>query len=369
MEETSIQRPDTISVDNSGYTPSDPILIPVMDMLNHRPNHPVTWLTSPSQITFIAETEYPANTEIFNNYGSKGNEECTSSQLPINLVLMGYGFCLRDNPHDSISLKLPNDETLYMITPTVLAPDNLISKFREVVSNPRECGRVTRRNTSTGYSALIRALVQKLAGIGWEQQECDSPAGEQIGICRSGQLELLMSAYNHVVGLYAGVFRGITVRYNSLRRGELQSRKRVREEPDMYMAEWIVLVLERDGKEYSPLVKEAIGKMEEYYKLQQLDREFYLSQGLDEDTITTLDGEIGIIQKRLRKKKIKNEEDKIRMAMRMWEEESVEEIGYPDIYKVVERLNGCTKEIVNELHGEPIDLVIFIDDPSTNTLP
>jgi hypothetical protein len=56
---------------------SNPILIPVMDMLNHRPNHPVTWLTSATRITFVAETECPANQEIFNNYGAKGNEECT----------------------------------------------------------------------------------------------------------------------------------------------------------------------------------------------------------------------------------------------------------------------------------------------------
>ena len=55
---------------------SDPILIPVMDMLNHRPNHPVTWFTSATEISFIVETAYPANTEIFNNYGAKGNEEC-----------------------------------------------------------------------------------------------------------------------------------------------------------------------------------------------------------------------------------------------------------------------------------------------------
>jgi len=55
---------------------SDPILIPVMDMLNHRPNHPVTWLSQPTQISFIAETPYTPNTEIFNNYGAKGNEEC-----------------------------------------------------------------------------------------------------------------------------------------------------------------------------------------------------------------------------------------------------------------------------------------------------
>ena len=60
--------------------PSDPILIPVMDMLNHCPNHPVTWLTSPNTITFIAETSYLVDTEVFNNYGPKGNEECFSPQ-------------------------------------------------------------------------------------------------------------------------------------------------------------------------------------------------------------------------------------------------------------------------------------------------
>ena len=50
-----------------------------MDMLNHRPNHPVTWLASLDKITFIVETEYPADVELFNNYGAKGNEECIST--------------------------------------------------------------------------------------------------------------------------------------------------------------------------------------------------------------------------------------------------------------------------------------------------
>ena len=65
---------ETLSNDHSDS--SDPILIPVMDMLNHRPNHRVTWLTSLNTITCIAETSYLANTEVFNNYGAKGNEEC-----------------------------------------------------------------------------------------------------------------------------------------------------------------------------------------------------------------------------------------------------------------------------------------------------
>ena len=62
----------------------EPILVPILDMLNHKPNQPVTWMKFPNTITFITETDYEADSEIFNNYGAKGNEECTlypSSQI------------------------------------------------------------------------------------------------------------------------------------------------------------------------------------------------------------------------------------------------------------------------------------------------
>ena len=71
----SSEAPSTPS--QPGDSNSDPILIPVMDMLNHRPNHPVTWLRSSNSITFVAETDYHSDVEVFNNYGAKGNEECT----------------------------------------------------------------------------------------------------------------------------------------------------------------------------------------------------------------------------------------------------------------------------------------------------
>lgn len=54
---------------------SQPILVPILDLLNHKPNHPVTWLTGERKITFTAETTYAAGDEIFNNYGPKANEE------------------------------------------------------------------------------------------------------------------------------------------------------------------------------------------------------------------------------------------------------------------------------------------------------
>jgi len=79
---TSVSISTTIEINGKSLTvysnPSDPILIPVMDMLNHNPDQPVTWLTSPDKISFITESSYPPDTEIFNNYGAKGNEECTS---------------------------------------------------------------------------------------------------------------------------------------------------------------------------------------------------------------------------------------------------------------------------------------------------
>lgn len=61
---------------------SEPILVPILDMLNHRPNHPVTWSTSNGTISYVCETAYSPNDEIFNNYGAKGNEECS----PFNIM-------------------------------------------------------------------------------------------------------------------------------------------------------------------------------------------------------------------------------------------------------------------------------------------
>ena len=62
--------------DDDDPSKSDPILVPILDMLNHRPNHPVTWATSNGTISYISEAAYLPNDEIFNNYGAKGNEEC-----------------------------------------------------------------------------------------------------------------------------------------------------------------------------------------------------------------------------------------------------------------------------------------------------
>jgi hypothetical protein len=48
----------------------------------------------------------------------------------------------------------------------------------------------------------------------------------------------------------------------------------------------------------------------------------------------------------------------------IWEEESIEEVKYPDVYEVVERLQGDENAIIEELLGEPVDIVMFIE-PAT----
>ncbi|GMI41810.1 hypothetical protein TeGR_g2186 [Tetraparma gracilis] len=75
------------------------ILLPFMDLLNHRRGAKIEWEKADSddgRISFRASEDVRGGEEVFNNYGSKSNEE----------LLMCYGFALRDNPDDAYRLKL-----------------------------------------------------------------------------------------------------------------------------------------------------------------------------------------------------------------------------------------------------------------------
>lgn len=113
---------------------SYPILIPGIDLFNHRRGEPVTWISrqKPSQcstehtagIVSLAPTsrssshtsgcrgevvlalrrKISAGEQVFNNYGPKGNEE----------LILAYGFSIPRNPGDTVPVKLGS---------TNLAPD------------------------------------------------------------------------------------------------------------------------------------------------------------------------------------------------------------------------------------------------------
>jgi hypothetical protein len=76
-----------------------PILFPVVDILNHSVSAKVEWDFQPhasfSLKLLEGETFVPGQ-ELFNNYAPKQNDE----------LLLGYGFCLENNPIEQFPLKL-----------------------------------------------------------------------------------------------------------------------------------------------------------------------------------------------------------------------------------------------------------------------
>lgn len=85
--------------------PSDPgfskanrqyrVLLPVVDLLNHKFPTRVNWFFDNGSFQLSSEEPLVQGQEIFNNYGGKGNEE----------LLNGYGFCIPNNPCDTVAFR------------------------------------------------------------------------------------------------------------------------------------------------------------------------------------------------------------------------------------------------------------------------
>jgi len=74
-------------------------VVPLLDILNHDQNADVTVRVKSASLDFISDTALVSGQQIWNNYGSKTNEE----------LLMCYGFALEGNQSDSIVVPLlPN---------------------------------------------------------------------------------------------------------------------------------------------------------------------------------------------------------------------------------------------------------------------
>ncbi|KAJ2484423.1 hypothetical protein IWW47_005677, partial [Coemansia sp. RSA 2052] len=77
-------------------TAESEVLLPLLDMANHHPRTPVTWIIDDDGIGFSMDAVVEAGQQIFNNYGPKSNEE----------LMMGYGFCMLPNPYSWFHIKL-----------------------------------------------------------------------------------------------------------------------------------------------------------------------------------------------------------------------------------------------------------------------
>jgi hypothetical protein len=100
---------------------AEPILVPLLDSLNHSRATPVSWSVnrSPNRIpetvlkqvgrepslSLVSHLPIKKGEEVFNNYGPKSNDE----------LLIGYGFVIKNNPEDTMLLKLPGDERRFRI--------------------------------------------------------------------------------------------------------------------------------------------------------------------------------------------------------------------------------------------------------------
>lgn len=90
-----------VAVEMWGET--QPTLVPLLDLLNHRPSGEascaISFIHDSTGDAFVVRTTrgVAASEELSISYGRKDNAE----------LLAGYGFCLRDNPHDSLLLRVP----------------------------------------------------------------------------------------------------------------------------------------------------------------------------------------------------------------------------------------------------------------------
>jgi hypothetical protein len=92
---------------------SYPILLPGIDLFNHKQGTPVTWTShSPSSssplersgnaVGFGVRSTISKGQQIFNNYGPKGNEE----------LCLGYGFMESGNVYTNVAIKLGSSASL-----------------------------------------------------------------------------------------------------------------------------------------------------------------------------------------------------------------------------------------------------------------
>lgn len=71
-------------------------MVPLLDLLNHKDTADVTVRVRAGMLEFICDDAVPAGQQVWNNYGSKANDE----------LLMSYGFAVSGNSLDSVSLAL-----------------------------------------------------------------------------------------------------------------------------------------------------------------------------------------------------------------------------------------------------------------------
>jgi hypothetical protein len=98
-------RRQTVLMDMSHVPSADldfSVLFPAMDAANHHHTSKVDWTFDQGRFSLACTQAIEGGQEVNNNYGPKANDE----------FLIGYGFCMVDNPNDTVllTLKPPSEE-------------------------------------------------------------------------------------------------------------------------------------------------------------------------------------------------------------------------------------------------------------------
>ena len=159
--------------------PTDPCLLPMLDLLDHDPSARVDWIPSSDRIYFLeARSSIAEGQVVMNNYGKKTNEE----------LLLGYGFALEHNPNFHLSLqsnlgiiqldsKQHYVETCHQATVQVLSGLQLL---QDVGKFPEENWRnlLTRGHIPSfkAYREALKMLIDEVTKLSRSRDSADVPA-------------------------------------------------------------------------------------------------------------------------------------------------------------------------------------------------
>ncbi|KAE8145515.1 hypothetical protein BDV25DRAFT_164512 [Aspergillus avenaceus] len=171
------------------------VLLPFIDMLNHRPLAKVEWRAGKSEVEYVVLEDVGPGHEVSNNYGPRNNEQ----------LMMNYGFCLPDNPCDYriVSLRAPPG------SPLQVARAQQLQMFPELAKETDDHYYVFNvfypllaRDTSMEHSIFSPALFNAISVLAANNRELETLKIEEHGIRISdayGNSRAILAALSQIV--------------------------------------------------------------------------------------------------------------------------------------------------------------------------
>lgn len=284
---------------------------------------------------------------------------------------MGYGFCIPDNPHDCVALKLPGNETsIHFITQSDLAPKALVEEFRNSGDHTwreRFTGQSKARGREyDGYALLLHALAYKMSPLGRELRYEDTEAGKYSRIYRTGQKKLYRAAYNHIFNQLDLVTKaGAMISMNALLRGDGERVKKPKlNEVDQFHDNKIIAWLCRhlhnknigadgvseEGKRYITNLIESFYRRIDWFGLDGII-------GEDDDY-----SDLSLVQEEMANSGLETSMEEVRMICEFLRAETTFLKEFPDVEEIFSTARETEPAHPLRLPPKKIDEVIFIEE-------